>query len=51
MTATLPLRVLIIDDEPSLRSTIKLMLRRIGAFDVKDAGDGAGAHPGRVVQA
>lgn len=41
MTATLPLRLLILDDEPSLRSTMKLMLRRIGTFDIKDAGDGA----------
>lgn len=35
-----PLRVLIVDDERSLRSTIKLMLCRIGAFEVKDAADG-----------
>jgi two-component system chemotaxis response regulator CheY len=43
MNANVPLRVLIIDDDPSLRSTIALMLRRIGAFEVKDASDGTGA--------
>jgi CheY-like chemotaxis protein len=36
-------RILIVDDEPFMRATIKHMLRSIGQFEVSEAGDGAAA--------
>jgi PleD family two-component response regulator len=35
------LRILIVDDEAFICSTVKQMLKAIGTYDVKDARDGA----------
>jgi CheY-like chemotaxis protein len=36
-------KALIVDDDPFVRKTIKLMLNTIGQFDIVEAGDGATA--------
>jgi two-component system chemotaxis response regulator CheY len=33
-------RILIVDDEPFLRTTVRLVLRQVGRFEVADADDG-----------
>ena len=38
-----PPRILIVDDEPFMRTTVKAMLRMIGRFLVMDATDGTDA--------
>ncbi len=43
MATEFPQRVLIIDDEPHIRTYLRLILSDAGATDIKEAGDGANA--------